>query len=564
MPLHDGMTLTRLALAGWLTMAAADATALPTAFAGTDLSQIVASHYGTAYRSFATEMLGLNNAGQVLGRTQTTDGLSRTFLIANGGLSEIGIFDTSRGTGSGIYGHDLNNLGDVVGEIFVAGAGAQRLRVPAFYSAGTVTQLNVPVSNGYAAAISDSGHIAGTRSTPGTQQGANFVLRSDGSYTEFLPGQTGVITGVTAAGSVVGWGYSGGPGTLGWIFNGSSVTYPLLPTGDQGAPGRFDVQFSAVNDAGQIATTYRYFSGQYCVGFEFGEQCFDSIQKEAGTLRSGVFTAAPDLVVMAQGPAGPYTAARATGINNRGTLIGYDEVRQSAFLSDGTTTVTLYDPRRIGASNFTGEIFDINDADQLLGRQGNSSNSPWVLLNPVGVNPQAPLLPAEQTPTPDGGAVFTFTVFAAPATPLFFDPPVAVGYEYEVQDGPSFASVLLPNVGDGKYRLELWNGSAWVDASVDLEAGVSFDFLSTVAPDGLRSFRIVGIETAVALDPTDPNAFVTGLTFTSGGELRLTQTSLTVDVPAVPEPATWLLMLAGLWLTRHIARQSAGARAAAG
>ena len=563
MPVHERITLTSMAMAGCLAMAAADVSALPTAFAGTDLSQIVASHYGTDYRSFSTEMLGLNNLGQVLGHTQTRDGLDRTFLIANGALSEIGAFDTSRGTGSGIYGRGLNNQGDVVGEIFVAGTGAQRLRAPALYSAGTVTQLNIPFSNGYATAISDSGHIAGTRSTPGTQQGANFVLRSDGSYTEFLPGQTGVITGITSTGSVVGWGYSGGAGTLGWIFNGSSVTYPLQPTGDQDAPGRFDVVFSAVNDAGQIATTYRYFNGQNCYCGEFGVDCFDSFNKEAGVLQAGVFAPAPDLTVSPQTSA-PFTAARASGINNRGTLIGFDEFRQSAFLSDGTTTVTLYDPRRIGASNFTGEIFDINDADQLLGRRGNSGNSPWVLLNPVGVNPQAPLLPAEQTPTADGGAVFTFTVFAAPATPLFIDPPVAVGYEYEVQSGPSFASVLLPDVGDGRYRLELWSGSAWIDAGVDLEAGVSFDFLATVAPDGLRKFRIVGIETTVALDPNDPNAFVTGLTFTSGGELRLTQTSLTVDVPAVPEPATGVLLLAGLWLVGHMARQRVGARVEAG
>ena len=556
---HNGIHLTRMALAGCLAMAAAGASALPTAFAGTDLSQIVASHYGTAYNSFSTEMLGLNNLGQVLGRTQTSDDLNRTFLIANGALSEIGSFDTSRGTGSGIYGRGLNNLGDVVGEIFVAGAGAQRLRAPALYSAGTVTQLNIPFSNGYAMAISDTGHIVGTRNTPGTQQGAVFLLRSDGSYNEFLPEPASTIAGITSTGSVVGWGYSGGAGSLGWIFNGSSVTYPLLPTGDQDAPGRFDVVFSAVNDAGQIATTRRYFNGQNCYFGGFGLDCFDSFNKEAGVLQAGVFAPAPDLTVSPQTSA-PFTEARASGINNRGTLIGFDEFRQSAFLSDGTTTVMLYDPRRIGASNFAGEIFDINDADQLLGRRSGGGNSPWVLLNPVGANPQAPLLPAEQTPAADGGAIFTFTVFAAPATPLFLDPPVAVGYEYEVQSGPSFASVLLPDVGDGKYRLELWNGSAWADAGVELAAGVGFDFLATVAPEGLRKFRIVGIETDVALDPNDPNAFVTGLTFTTSGELRLTQTSLTVDVAAVPEPANLVMMLAGLWLVGQLVRRRAGAR----
>ncbi len=142
---------------------------------------------------------------------------------------------------------------------------------------------------------------------------------------------------------------------------------------------------------------------------------------------------------------------------------------------------------------------------------------------------------------------FTFTVFAAPATPLFFDPLVAIGYEYEVQSGPSFASVLLPNIGDGKFRLELWDGSAWVDAGFELEAGVSFDLLASVSADGLRKFRIVGIETDVALNPDDPNAFVTGLTFIGSGELKLTQTSLTVNVP-IPEPSTYAMFIAGLGL----------------
>ena len=127
----------------------------------------------------------------------------------------------------------------------------------------------------------------------------------------------------------------------------------------------------------------------------------------------------------------------------------------------------------------------------------------------------------------------------------FIDPPVAVGYEFESLSGPSFASVLLPNTGDGKYRLQLWNGTAWVDAGVELQAGVSFDFLAGVSADGVRKFRILGIETDVALDPGDPTAFVTGLSFIGSGDVRLTQTSLTVNVP-IPEPASYALLLSGL------------------
>ncbi len=550
------MKLNQIAAAACITAASAAAWALPTAFVGTDLSQIVSSHYGA---SFSTEMLGLNNLSQVLGRTSTRDSITRedtdrTFLITGGALTEIGAFNTSRGIGTGIYGRGFNNLGDVVGNVFTAGTGTERVHTPALYSGGTVSTLSLPFTRGFASLISDTGHIAGSRVDPATGRPTNFLLRGDGSYAEFLQGRFGEITGITSGGTVVGWDNLLGRGSLGYTFNGTSLTYPLEPSNPADAEnGRFEMRFSAVNDAGHIAATLRQYIGQSCYDDPFaGTVCFDNHTKEAGTVQGAGFTPAPDLSIFSQN-FGTVTSARVNGINNRGTLIGYDDFRQSAFLSDGTTTVTLNDPRRIGSSNFYGDLIDINDADQLLGRV-NGSGNPWVLLNPVGVNAQAPLLPAEQTPTADGGTAFTFTVFVAPATPLFFDPPVAIGYEYEIQSGPSFASVLLPDIGDGKYRLELWNGSAWVDAGIELEAGVSFDFLAQVSPDGVRKFRVVGIETSAALDPDDPTAFDTGLTYNACGELTLTQTSLSVDVPAVPEPGAVVLLGLGLAIVARAAQ----------
>lgn len=196
-------------------------------------------------------------------------------------------------------------------------------------------------------------------------------------------------------------------------------------------------------------------------------------------------------------------------------------------------------------------IIDMNSAGQMLALVGEGGLPHFYLLTPTGASADLPLLPGSQLPALGGGTTFEFAVTvqgsALGNVRYFFDPPVAVGYEYESQSGPSFASVLLPNVGDGKYRLELWSGSAWVDAGVELEAGVSFDFLAGVSADGVRKFRILGIETDVALAPSDPNAFVTGLTFNGSGELKLTQTSLTVNVP-IPEPSTYTMFALGLAL----------------
>ena len=96
---------------------------------------------------------------------------------------------------------------------------------------------------------------------------------------------------------------------------------------------------------------------------------------------------------------------------------------------------------------------------------------------------------------------------------------------------PGLSSVLLPSVGDGNYVLYLWNGSAFAYDQM-LVGGQEHTF----APGGVDRFRIGGIEAEAELDPDDPLAFMTGLTFTGAGPLDVTMT------PIIPEPASWLLL----------------------
>jgi len=70
-----------------------------------------------------------------------------------------------------------------------------------------------------------------------------------------------------------------------------------------------------------------------------------------------------------------------------------------------------------------------------------------------------------------------------------------------------------------------------------------FDF--SILGFDVTNFQIQGIETNALLDPNDPNAFVTGLTFTNGGIVNVTQTAITEFVN-VPEPGTILLLGGGL------------------
>jgi hypothetical protein len=123
--------------------------------------------------------------------------------------------------------------------------------------------------------------------------------------------------------------------------------------------------------------------------------------------------------------------------------------------------------------------------------------------------------------------------------PLWFDPAVAVGYDYQVDSGPNISGVELPaGFGDDQYDVYYYD-----------EALMQFVFAATVGdaePLDLTTFdaagfariRVLGIETDAMLDPGDPLAFPTGLTFLTAGQVELTMTSIT----AVPAPSSLLLV----------------------
>lgn len=183
---------------------------------------------------------------------------------------------------------------------------------------------------------------------------------------------------------------------------------------------------------------------------------------------------------------------------------------------------------------------------------------------PPGTTPSEPVLPEPPTP---GNPAFNFANIpigtngfgTTPALPIFFDPIIAVGYDYAITDGPNFGSVIIPDAlpnGDSEFTLNLPGVG-----SFDLLAGTSFD-LTTYSATGFSNFSITGIDTSEALDPTNPFAFVTGLSFVVPGPIgtlsnvSLTQTPITLNTggsTGVPEPSSLLglgLLGLGLSLTR--------------
>jgi hypothetical protein len=152
----------------------------------------------------------------------------------------------------------------------------------------------------------------------------------------------------------------------------------------------------------------------------------------------------------------------------------------------------------------------------------------------LGFTPQNPVLPTANLPN---GWQFDLTILNQL---LYIDPQVAVGYDYLSDSGPTFASVLLPSVGNNQFSLYLWNGTEWTFDST-LNAGIEHVFGGA----GVDRFRITGIETSAGLDPNSPTAFVTGLTFAGTGHASMHMNPL---VQVVPEPETYAMLIAGLGL----------------
>ena len=149
--------------------------------------------------------------------------------------------------------------------------------------------------------------------------------------------------------------------------------------------------------------------------------------------------------------------------------------------------------------------------------------------------------------------LYTFNLTVQGGVSYAIDPEVATGYIYQTGTGnPNFASVSLPNIGNpDPYSLYVWNGSSFV-FDTTLAANTEFDF----APGGISEFEVRGIDPALGLDPNNPTAFITDLTFEGTGNFTGTMTPITATIP---EPSTWAMIglgFAGVAFAGYRARKS--------
>lgn len=158
-----------------------------------------------------------------------------------------------------------------------------------------------------------------------------------------------------------------------------------------------------------------------------------------------------------------------------------------------------------------------------------------------------PLLPTTSDPL---SQAYLFNVVAGDLgvgkdLPIYVDPIVTSGYDFDIINGSKFTAVQLPHLGNSKYELYRCGKSQdeFVFDSL-LEAGEWHSFGAL----GTSCFRVLGIDTKLAIDPADSSAFVVGLKFASNGDESFRMSAITSDVPetsTVPEPLAWILLLVG-------------------
>ncbi|MGI9456035.1 MAG: hypothetical protein ACR2NU_05700, partial [Aeoliella sp.] len=202
----------------------------------------------------------------------------------------------------------------------------------------------------------------------------------------------------------------------------------------------------------------------------------------------------------------------------------------------GTLSITL---PALGLSEAQVEIEGFVTAEAHSGLDGTLFGGAGGL---VGAVPSSPLLANSMV----NATTHAFNVevgVVGQLTPVFIDPEVALGYEYSVGTGePQFTGVLLPSdIGDGVYDILVPNSGGGTDRVAGVLGGDLYEFSAPVP-----NFRVVGIEADANLDPTDPTAFVTGLTFDNMGTANVLMRAITV-----PEPGSiWILACATLGMGR--------------
>jgi len=369
----------------------------------------------------------------------------------------------------------INNSGRIVGYASMDGVTFFSFT----YQSGVFSPLPLPAAapgtEAVAHGINDAGDVTGTFVNPASPTVATGFILPAGSflYTGFArPAWPATYARAIAnSGLVVGYSDDNAGSTAGFIFDPATFLFT-----DITIPGSLFTIAQGMNNAGQVVGSAIVPGGTH------------------GWLReaSGAVT-----LFQVDG-----RLTRARGINDVGLMTGFTTTPagvNTGFVANSSGFQDLMVP---GSDATFGEA--INNAGQVAGLfyMSGGTVTRGFIATPA----------AMPTGTTSSGA-YTFTVDVVPGTPIFIDPPVAVGYDYSIgKNNPRIATVRLPiGIGDSMYRVKA-QGRKFTLAGGDL-----LDFRSNGFPGGVSDFTVSCIEVEAALDPSNPQAFPTELTFVGAG-----------------------------------------------
>ena len=322
--------------------------------------------------------------------------------------------------------------------------------------------------------INDAGDVVGTLVDPLVPLVATAFRLPAGSFTYLAFSRPGwpatYARAVANSGLVIGYSDDNAATTAGFIFDPATFLFT-----DITIPGSLFTIAQSMNTAGQVVGS---------AVFGTGTQAW--LREPGGAVTMFQIATYP---------------TRARGINDTGLIAGF-------FTAAGVNMGFVghsggFQPLTVPGSDATfGE--SINNAGQVAGlftTAGGTVTSGFIAT------------PASMPTGTTSAGAYTFSVDVVPGVPVFIDPPVAVGYDYSIGKGnPRIATVRLPiGVGDSMYRVKA-QGRKFTLAGGDL-----LDFRANGFPSGVTDFTVTCIETEAMLDPANPQAFPTELTFVDAG-----------------------------------------------
>lgn len=387
-----------------------------------------------------------------------------------------------------------------------------------------------PASSGYSAAdlvalaINSHETVVGS-ATSATGQLQAFILGSltDPSSYQFFtyqdlanPSDTNSeFRGINDAGLVNGWmsDPTGNADSIGIIYNSTASAISIFPPGvttfvpkNTSNTRAYFVVAGGINNNNQFA--------EWAMFFTTSNES-DGIVYDPGTLTTYRLIGNPTLAYALRGlnDLDPNSAANCGGSSSciRAVGLAYTPhvgMAYPIYVDFDPAASNFQPPQAVSCgSAFNGAqsiIFEgIDNKDVAAGGWADAS----------GVSHGLIAYPNVAQPTAIVNGSFTFSITVAASVTQFLDPPVAVGYSYASRfGGPRFGSVTFPvGVGNNHFILLVR------DAAYTINGGQRFDFTHHGYSSGVDHFEVVGISPSAALDPTNTTAFVTGVTFLSGG-----------------------------------------------